>query len=39
VTALKWRDIDLTTGKLMVRLAKGAKGSVPCGLRRGIPTA
>ena len=27
VTALKWRDVDLTTGKLMVRQYKGAKGS------------
>ena len=25
VTALRWRDIDLTTGKLMVRQGKGAK--------------
>jgi integrase/recombinase XerD len=25
VTALKWRDINLTTGKLMVRQGKGAK--------------
>ena len=25
VTALRWRDVDLTTGKLMVRQGKGAK--------------
>jgi len=26
VTALTWREVDLTTGKLMVRQGKGAKG-------------
>ena len=30
VTALKWRDINLTTGKLMVRQGKGSK-DLPCG--------
>jgi len=29
VTALKWHDVNLTTGKLMVRQGKGAKD--PCG--------
>ena len=31
VTALKWRDVDLTTGKLMVRQGMGSKGSYPVG--------
>ena len=37
VTALKWRDIDLTTGKLMVGKAREAR-IVPCGWQKATST-
>ena len=38
VTALKWHDLSLTTGKLMVRQGKGSKGIAPCGWPRATST-
>jgi len=39
VTSLKWHDIDLNMGKLIVRQGKGNKDRTLCGSRRPASTA